>query len=325
MLIVCPSCKTKFSLDEQRVGPTGIKLRCSKCQNVFRVVRKMPEPVAPNSSVVPVGAPPARKTRVLMANESAPFCAAVQKVLATEPFDVVTYNDGKEALAAIEELKPDVVLLDVALPSMFGFEVCEAVRKNPETAAVKIILIASIYDKTRYKRSPQSLYGADDYIEKHHIPDSLAVMINRLVSGLRPTGEDSEAGARETEAKGDVAPQELSRQEIAAQEETRQELKQDEERGTTPPASPERQELPEAHLKARRLARIIVSDIVLYNQGKVEDGIRSGTFYQILSDDIQEGRALYEKRVPEEVRQGTAYLDNAFEELIAKKKREMHQ
>ena len=144
--------------------------------------------------------------KVVVANESPAFCSAVQKVLASEPFDVYTYNDGKIALAAIEQLKPDVVLLDVALPSMYGFEVCEAVRNNPEIATVKLILIASIYDKTRYKRSPNSFYGADDYIEKHHIPDSLATMIYRLVSGQKPLdGPAGKSLATEEEAQSSVA------------------------------------------------------------------------------------------------------------------------
>jgi response regulator RpfG family c-di-GMP phosphodiesterase len=215
------------------------------------------------------------------------------------------------------------VLLDVALPSMYGFEVCEAVKKNPSTQEVKIILIASIYDKTRYKRSPQSLYGADDYIEKHHIPDSLAAMINRLVSGKQETDAEAEKKVP-GEEKGETLPQEFTRQEIAAQEVARMELKQDEERETSLATAPVPAELPEVHVKARRLARIIVSDVVLYNQGKVEEGIRNGTFYKLLADDIQEGRALYVNRVPLEVRESTDYLESAFEELIAKKRREMN-
>ncbi len=326
MLIICPNCKTKFSFDEQKIGADGIKLRCGKCQGVFRVARKAPGPGAVKAAGPPVAAlaPPIGRIKVVVAHESAPFCAAVKKVLASEPFDVFTYNDGKEALTAIVELMPDAVLLDVALPSMYGFEVCEAVRQNPATAAVKIILIASIYDKTRYKRSPQSLYGADDYIEKHHIPDSLAAMINRLVSGQKPVEETPEEKPP-AEEEAHAVPQEYSRQEVAAQEAAREELKKDEERETSCAVAPAPPELPEAHVKARRLARIIVSDILLYNQEKVEEGVRNGTFYQLLADDIQEGRSLYKRRVPEEVQVGTSYLEEAFESLIAKKKQELNR
>jgi len=328
MLIVCPSCKTKFSFDEQKVSPDGVKLRCSKCHAIFRVIRKAPVPApAPeikNTSLtqpIPAAVRDTLKLKVLVANESAAFCGAVKKVLAMEPFEVFTYNDGKTAFAAIEQLKPDVVLLDVALPSMYGFEICEAIRKNPAISTCKLILLASIYDKTRYKRAPNSLYGADGYIEKHHIPDSLVGMIYNLVSGqksVEPAGKQKQPA----EEEGQTAPEWLSKGDIAAQEAVREELKKDEELATSVPAAPFRPELPEAHVKARRLARIIVSDIALYNQVAVEEGVRKGTFYELLADDIREGRALYTRRVSEEIRQAASYLEDAFEELIAKKKRE---
>lgn len=321
MLIVCPNCKTKFTFAENKIGLGGIKLRCSKCQTMFRLVRKVPEtPVSAAST----RQAPANRIKVVVANESMAFCDAVKKVLASEPFTVFAHNDGREALASIKQQVPDAVLLDVALPSLYGFEVCEAIRKDPLLAGVKVILIASIYDKTRYKRSPQSLYGADDYIEKHHIPDSLAAMIYRLVGTQQPL-ESPVAAAPAADAAEEVptAPDKMSRQEEAEQEAARQELKQDEERVTTASAVTLPPELPEAHIKAKRLARIIVSDISLYNQAKMEEGVRNKTLYDLLADDIQEGRALYERRIPEAVRAGTNYLDEAFSELIAKKEREM--
>jgi predicted Zn finger-like uncharacterized protein len=321
MLIVCPVCKCRFTFDEQKVGAEGIRLRCGKCNAIFRVIRKGPQPAS--------GGPPAvdprmhsPRIRVVVANESAAFCQTVSDVLAKESFDVSSYYDGREALNAIVEQKPDVVLLDVALPSMYGFEVCDAIRKTPEISSVKVILIASIFDKTRYKRAPLSLYGADDYIEKHHIPDSLAAMVYRLVSGQKPA--DPPAGAMtEVEEEAQSAPQELSQCEINDQETVRQELKREEEMGTSLPCHPSQPELPEAHAKARRFARIIVSDIVLYNQARVEEGVRSGSFYQIMADDIGEGRALYLSRVPEEITSGTSYLEEAFADLIARKREEL--
>jgi len=321
MLIVCPGCKTKFSFDEKKVGADGIKLRCSKCNAIFRVIRKSPEPVVapPSGGPSHLGLP---RIKVVVANESTAFCKAVTKVLADESFDVYAYNDGREAFNAILELKPDVILLDVALPSMYGFEICDAIRKNPDVASIKAILIASIYDKTRYKRAPLSLYGADDYIEKHHIPDSLTAMIYRLVSGQKPVEQPPDVQST-VEEEAQASSQQLSSSEKNAQEITRQELKLDEESATSLPVAPPEPEFPEARTKARRLARIIVSDIALYNQAKVEEGVMNGTLYELLADDIEEGRALYIRRVSEEIRKDSSYLEDGFAELIAKKKMEL--
>ena len=86
---------------------------------------------------------------------------------------------------------------------------------------------------------------------------------------------------------------------------------------------PQQQSVSPMHEKAKRLARLIVSDIVLYNQAAVEDGIRNGNFFEVMSHDIQEARNLYASRVPEEIRQETNYLDEAFNNLIEQKKREI--
>jgi len=89
-----------------------------------------------------------------------------------------------------------------------------------------------------------------------------------------------------------------------------------------PAAKPEAEKKaePREHQEARRLARIIVSDIVLYNKKKVEDGIRSNTFYELLKEEIEEGRKHYESRIPPEVRKVRDFYKEAFEDFIMKKK-----
>jgi hypothetical protein len=74
--------------------------------------------------------------------------------------------------------------------------------------------------------------------------------------------------------------------------------------------------------KAQRFARIVVSDIVLYNQEAVAEGIAKGTFYDLLKEDITEGRALYDKRVPEAIRASRDYFQEAFDNFIETKKKQ---
>lgn len=313
MLVGCPKCRTLYRIDDSRVAGAGVILRCSRCFTPFRLPVKTtnPAPAAPDE----VPASGVRSIRVLVANESPDFCRAVERVLVSEPFTVLASHDGHETLAMIDEHRPDVVLLDVALPGIYGFEICERIRNNPDLASVKTVLIASIYDKTRYKREPQALYGADDYIEKHHIPDFLAAKIYRLVLGQK-TVDEAPDGTGEAEEDVRADAREFTPVEMEDQEAARDEIRKDEERKTSAADSPETME---AHRKARRLARIIVTDIALYNQKKVEQGILSGTFYELFEDDIREGRRLFEQRVPEMVRTGTSYLEDAFEEFLAQK------
>ena len=307
MLVACPRCKTRYRIGDDKVGADGVKLRCSSCHSVFRVSR----PAAVSAAPAAPSAPPAAV--VVVAHESAVFCEAVKKVLAPEPFRVICFNDGNDAFIALRNQKPDVALLDVALPGKFGFEICEELKANPATAGTKLILIASVHESSRYKRSPDSLYGADDYIEKHQIPGQLAARIYRLLRKneqpepvVPSLGPDLPAGERRQ-----PSPPLDNASEVG--------VEPDRAAVQPPPAA----EVPEGHQKAMRLARIIASDIALYNQAKVEEGVRNGTFFTLLSDQIAEGKALYERRVPEDVRAGTDYLQQAFDNFIQKKKAEL--
>jgi len=298
MFISCPHCKTRFRFDEQKVSNDGLKLRCSKCAAIFRLAADK-------------GARGGRLT-VLVAHESAEFCAAVEKVLTAEPFDIISCHDGKEAVDLVFKFKPDVVLLNVALPTMYGFQVCEAIRGNPDTSAIKIILLAAIYDKTKYKRSPQSLYGADDYIEQHHIPDALAAMIYRLATDTREVEPDSLPVADELPTTAEsITPAEADRQESA-----RMELM-----SPSPVAVADAGE--HLYRAAKQLARSIVADISLYREVELEEAIRTDALELCLGLEIKDGRAIYERKLPEFASFPRDFYAEALAELISQKKREM--
>lgn len=300
MLICCPVCKTRFRFNEQKVSSAGVRLRCSKCSAVFRLAADADERSG--------------RLTVLVAHESKEFCAAVQKVLAPEPFTLISSHDGKEALDIIQKLMPDVVMLNVALPTMYGFQVCEALRNNPKTSGIKIILLAAIYDKTKYKRAPQTLYGADDYIEQHHIPDALAAMIYRLAGEAKPVAaENNEIQAGERLV--DTSPDRLTPSEAASQEQSRKELR---DHHLTDSAIEDK--VAEA---ARLIARSIVSDISLYREEELEEGLRSGDVQQALRIEIADGRSIYESRVPESSSLGADYYAEALNELFDHKKKEL--
>lgn len=299
MLICCPVCKTRFRLNEQRVSNAGVRLRCSKCSAVFRL--------AADNDVR------SGNLTVLVAHESREFCNAVRKVLAPEPFTVISSHDGKEALDITFKLLPDVVLLNVALPTLYGFQVCEALRNDPRTSKIKIILLAAIYDKTKYKRSPQTLYGADDYIEQHHIPDALAAMIYRLAAEAKPL-DPGQNDVSPVETVVATSPDRLTPAEAASQEMARKELRDHHLQ------EPDNSEAEEA---ARQLARSIVSDISLYREGELEQGLRAGNLEQFLGNEIRDGRSIYESRLPSAARSDIDYFEQALNELVEQKKKEL--
>jgi hypothetical protein len=82
---------------------------------------------------------------------------------------------------------------------------------------------------------------------------------------------------------------------------------------------------PTAHEAAKRLARIIMSDIALYNQRAIDEGVRNDTMYDLLKDEIEEGKKLYESRVPAEIASSTDYYREAIDEFIRKRKSDMQK
>jgi DNA-binding response OmpR family regulator len=199
---------------------------------------------------------------------------------------------------------PQVAIVDVALPGLFAFEVVEKVRKRPGLAGVKIMLLSSVYNKMAYKRRPNTLYGADDYIEKHHIPFDLIAKIHNLIEGKPPaaTGEGSAPEEVPTPLEIDALKARLQHAE--------------ESESVLAPSDLA------ALAKAQRLARIIASDISLYDEAKVMEGIRSGTFFELFAAEIAEGRQHFLARIPESLLHRGAILDDAFNELIEHFRRE---
>ncbi len=100
--------------------------------------------------------------------------------LASSGYDVVVAMDGEEALAKVETEKPDLVLLDVMMPKLNGFEVCQILKNNPKTQFIPIILVTALQDVEDRVRGIES--GADDFISK---PFNKMELMARVKSLLR--------------------------------------------------------------------------------------------------------------------------------------------
>ena len=82
---------------------------------------------------------------------------------------------------------------------------------------------------------------------------------------------------------------------------------------------------PHEYDEARRLARLILSDIIIYHPAKVEEGIRDDTFFEILKDEIDEGRQYYDSRVPFRVRRDTEIYQDTLQQFLSMKREELQK
>jgi predicted Zn finger-like uncharacterized protein len=436
MIIFCP-CGARLKVGDEKLTAAGVKIKCPKCATVHIAKKEATtteRPAPPPQPSMPWFAPsspavPQQGALVLIAHDSSVVAEMIATTLQSAGMDTEYAPNGLEALKKATELRPHAMVVDVGLTGIYGFELCERLKSDTGTKHIKIVLLSSVYGLTAYKRSPVTLYGADDYIEKHHIPDQLVPKLKKLLFGEpAPEPPPEPAVAEPTPApsaplvsrKGMLqqAPSIATAPPTSAPAPAPAEVRTSEPAPIAPVARPaavgpqEGFEIPEVPSilpktpvtlgneamprkaapaataqphqrkepapapvtassaapapsgpsaaasfadgsvkldadffeheeykapakqvaiaapvdpaeieKARRFARIIVSDIALYNQETVIEGIRKGTLFDLLKDDVAEGRALYESRVPPAIRSTKDYLQEAFDNFIASKKK----
>ncbi len=132
---------------------------------------------------------------VLVATPDAESAKRCVETLQSWGLEAESAHDGVEALLKIHRLWPAAVVLDPQLPKMFGFQVCEVVKRNETLRRIGVVLIGAIHHPDRYRRNPQELYGADAYVEEPDLPEGLAPILRDLGLPLSLPVEGAVPGA----------------------------------------------------------------------------------------------------------------------------------
>ena len=120
-----------------------------------------------------------RKT-ILIADDEPNIVISLEFLLQREGYRVLVARDGVEALAAIRAERPDLVLLDVMMPRMDGFEVCQAVRAEPAIAATRILMLTAKGRATDAAKG--TALGADAYVTKPFSTRELAAQVAAMLA-----------------------------------------------------------------------------------------------------------------------------------------------
>jgi len=269
-------------------GASGIIIKCEGCDKAYKVYpEKLPSGVSSFTcracgNLIPITRVQADKTstgeagRMLIVVEEEELGKLIQRILVNNGFKGHLATSGKEALEALKGGALDLILVSVYMPDMMGYELLDKIEKDQFGPKIPSILLSAVHHAARYKRAPTSLYGADDYLERHHLPDLLVPKIRQLLS----SGDDSLPKV----TPGDMPPptdeQVLVRRDLETME-----------RASQIPEDPQMGEL-------QRMCRVIVGDIALYN----EDVIASTSpenLLEAIASDLSEGEALLMSRFPE--------------------------
>lgn len=125
-------------------------------------------------------APPPANTatakKILLVEDDDALAAVYQTRLEAEGFTIKRVPNGEDALASAQVYKPDLILLDVMMPKVSGFDVLDILRNTPETANVKVIMLTALSQESDKERA-HSL-GVDDYLVKSQVV--IADVVDRI-------------------------------------------------------------------------------------------------------------------------------------------------
>ena len=102
--------------------------------------------------------------RILVVDDILPNVKLLEAKLNSEYYDVITATSGEEALKKIKEESPDLVLLDIMMPGMDGFEVCRRIKEDHDTSHIPVVMVTALTDSNDKVRGLE--VGADDFLSK---------------------------------------------------------------------------------------------------------------------------------------------------------------
>lgn len=266
--VSCPACGTHFIVDadtDAALAADVVLALCGICGRASQVPKSEGTGAVDDEETANVDHRlDTKRPRIIVGHEVPAASRAIADALRRGGFSPVCVRSGELVLAATDPTIPEppaAIVLDVAIPGVLAFDVLETLRKHSSTADMSVVLLASVYEKTRYKRRPNRLYGADAYLELHHVPDRLSQLLWSL---LRHEGGEDER---------QQAPVERAR------------------------AAALRMDSPDAvdDATAETLARRLLSDVALYHGDEIAAGIKAGQPFATIDDAVSAARELHQK------------------------------
>lgn len=155
-----------------------VRYMCPGCQAIVRIDLELDEVQSSSSSGSYRTVP--RRRRILVADDSEDILKQCETLLAASGYQVLLAQDGAEALRLIREEHPDVVVLDLLMPRMTGFDVLREIRQDERVKDTIVLAISSVYKDNILDFLHQ--LGAQGFLDKMQIEDALAFRVASLLS-----------------------------------------------------------------------------------------------------------------------------------------------
>jgi DNA-binding response OmpR family regulator len=119
------------------------------------------------------------KRKILVTDDEMPVVQIIKTNLELEGYEVLTASNGEEALQQVEAEKPDLIILDVMMPKMDGWEVLSRLKSNPATEDIPVVMLTALSQIEDMDRGAR--LGNDCYLTKPFEPEELLAVVKRLL------------------------------------------------------------------------------------------------------------------------------------------------
>jgi two-component system alkaline phosphatase synthesis response regulator PhoP len=121
-----------------------------------------------------------RRSRILIADDNQPNVELMEAFLAEVDCDIAIAVDGRDTLAKVASFQPDLILLDVMMPKLSGFEVCKQIKSDPRTKGIMVLMVTALNERGDIERGVDS--GTDDFLSK---PVNKVELVKRVENMLK--------------------------------------------------------------------------------------------------------------------------------------------
>src|SRR5262245_20789758 len=132
--------------------------------------------------------------KILLADDSITIQKVVELTFSEGDYQVFAVGNGTQALRKVHEVKPDIALLDVIMPEASGYEVCEKLKRDPDTSRIPVLLLTGTFEPFDRRRAEAA--GADGHLTKPFESQVLISRVEELIASALPVIQDDVSARR---------------------------------------------------------------------------------------------------------------------------------
>jgi CheY-like chemotaxis protein len=178
LIVRCPHCRNVIRLREVDGQSRVIKYLCSNCQEIVRIDLVQDE-VKSSSSADSFEKTEHRK-KILVADDTVTVRKVAARLLTSAGYDVLEAEDGKQALDLVQNEHPDLILLDLLMPKMTGFDVLREIKKIGRVKETPILIMSGVFKKDVLDFLQAA--GVAGFLDKEQIKDSLLFRVQQILA-----------------------------------------------------------------------------------------------------------------------------------------------